>query len=440
MTSWTAIRRAALNRAGVPDVSSARRWALVAVVDAIGTGMFLPISVLYFTVVVGLSVGSVGAGLGIAGLVGSLATPLSGTLIDRWGARRVVVCCWAAGAAAYVGYLGVRDWTGLVVVAAVAHAADRMVNPARKVFITAIAEAEDRVSLMAFQRAVLNVGFGLGGLVTAAVLATGSHTGYRAVLLLDAVSYVGAVALVLTIPVVHPTDRARPPDPGTPRAGYRQVLADRRYLGLAVSNVLVLTYSTTFTVGMPLWVYGHTSAPAGLVGLLFTFNTVLVVLLQMRTARSCTSPSQAPRVYLRAAALFTVSAVGYWAAYRSGRATAVVIGLLVLAVLAHTLTELYGAVGEWTVSMTLAPERLRGRYLSLFGLSLSAQEAVGPVLVTALIAAGPDLAWFVLAALMVLGCLLSAWLVRGAAEPPAAGGLGPSTSPAQQKAVTPPTS
>jgi dipeptide/tripeptide permease len=211
-------------------------------------------------------------------------------------------------------------------------------------------------------------------------------------------------------------------------------------VGLAVLNVLVLMYSTTFTVGMPLWVYEHTSAPAGLVGLLFTFNTVLVVLLQMRTAKSCTSPSQAPRVYLRAAALFTVSAVGYWAAYRSGRATAAVIGLLVLAVLAHTLTELYGAVGEWTVSMTLAPERLRGRYLSLFGLSLSVQEAIGPVLVTALIAASPDLAWFVLAALLVLGCLLSAWLVHGTAEPPAAEGRRTPTPPAQQKAVTPPTS
>jgi MFS-type transporter involved in bile tolerance (Atg22 family) len=81
------------------------------------------------------------------------------------------------------------------------------------------------------------------------------------------------------------------------------------------------------------------------------------------------------------------------------------------------LTELFGAVGEWTVSMTLAPERLRGRYLSLFGLSYSAQEALGPALVIALITANADLAWFVLAALLAVGCLMSARLVRTSAEP-----------------------
>ncbi|MFH8337449.1 MFS transporter [Streptomyces sp. AM6-12] len=438
MSRWGALGRAVLDRAGVPDAPAAKRWALVAIVDAVGTGMFLPISVLYFTVVVGLSVGSVGAGLGIAGLVGSLATPLSGTLIDRFGAGKVVVCCWAAGAAAYVGYLGVRDWTGLVVVASVAHVADRMVNPARKVFLTTIADAENQVPLMAFQRAVLNVGFGLGGLATAAVLALGSHTGYHAVLLVNAVSYAGAIALVLTIPVIRPTRPAQAREPGRPRAGYRQVFADRRYVSLAVLNILVLMYSTAFTIGMPLWVYEYTSAPAGLVGLLFTFNTVLVVLLQMRTAKTCTSPAQAPRVYRAAAVLFVLAAIGYWAAHRSGDATAVVIGLLALAVLAHTLTELFGAVGEWTVSMNLAPERLRGRYLSLFGLSLAAQEAVGPVLVTALIAADADLAWFALAALLAVGCLASAWLVRAAAGPDTA--QAPATAHPEPKSVAPPTS
>ncbi|GHI03121.1 hypothetical protein AQI88_02020 [Streptomyces cellostaticus] len=430
MSKWGALRRAALSRAGVPDAPAAKRWALVAVVDAVGTGMFLPISVLYFTVVVGLSAGAVGAGLGIAGLVGSVATPLSGTLIDRFGARKVVVCCWAAGALAYVGYLGVHGWGGLVAVASVAHVADRMVNPARKVFLTTIADAEDQVPLMAFQRAVLNVGFGLGGLATAAVLAIGSHTGYHAVLLVNAVSYAGAIALVLTIPVIRPVPSARPREADGPRAGYRQVLADRRYVGLALLNILVLMYSTTFTIGMPLWVYEYTSAPASLVGLLFTFNTVLVVLLQMRAARSCNSLDRAPRVYRLAAALFVLAAAGYWAAHRFGHATAVAIGLLAVAVLAHTLTELFGAVGEWTVSMTLAPERLRGRYLSLFGLSLSAQEAIGPALVTGLIAADADLAWFALAALLALGCLLSARLVRTAAGPDAAAEPAPSSGSA----------
>lgn len=427
MTLPGTIRRAAA-WAGVPDSATAKRWAWVAVVDSIGTGMFLPISVLYFTVVVRMSAESVGLGLGIAGLIGCAATPVAGALIDRWGAKRVMIICWLTAAAAYAGFLGVRNWGSFVAIAAVARAADHMAVPGRRVFVTSIATGDDRVSLMSFQRAMLNLGFGIGGLITAAVLTIGTRSAYQAVLVVDAVSYLTATGVLLTIAVPRNTTAQAPDSPSAAgsqaaaagparKAGFRQVLADWRYVGLALINVAVLTFDTAFIIGMPLWVHEHTSAPTPMVGLLFTLNTVLVVVLQVRTAKSCTTVEQAPRAYLRTAGAFALAAVGYWAAYRSGRAEALVIVLLIAAVVAHTVAELYGSVGEWTVSLNLAPANLRGRYLSLFGLSLSAQQAVGPVLVTALIVASPSLAWFGLAGLLAAGCAATTWLVGGAAVP-----------------------
>jgi MFS family permease len=418
------VRRVFAAWAGVPDEPAVKRWVLVVVTDAIGTGMYLPISVLYFTVVVGLRPASVGLGLGIAGLLGSIASPVAGALVDRWGARAVLVACWLAAAVAFVGYLGVRGWTSFVLVATVAQVADHVAQPAKKVFLSAIVSAERRVPLMAFQRATFNVGIGLGGLVTAALLLVGTNTAYHAVLIADAVTFLGAAGLIRTIPVPRPgRPGTKPSAASTPvaavrhQAGYRQVLRDRRYVALAVLNVLVLTYSTAFQVGMPLWVHQYTSAPTSVIPVLFTLNTVLVVLLQVRLTRSCTTVRQTPRAYLRVAGTFGLAALGYWTAYRLGRAEALVVAVLVAAVLAHTLAELYGQVGEWTVSFTLAPDRLRGRYLALFGLSLSAEAAIGPGLVTMLIAVSPDLAWFGLAGVLALGCLVTSWVVRGAAEP-----------------------
>lgn len=421
MTLPGTIRRVAA-LAGVPDSPTARRWAWVAVVDAIGTGMFLPVSVLYFTVVVHLSAESVGLGLGIAGLVGCAATPVAGALIDRWGAKRLLIICWLAAGAAYAGFLGVHNWGSFVAIAAVAQAADHMIVPGRRVFVTSIATGDDRVSLMSFQRAMLNVGFGIGGLLTAAALAIGTRSAYQAILVVDAVSYLAATGVMATIAVPRNLAGQAPESPAadsgtTRKAGFREVLADWRYVSLALIDVTVLTYASTFTIGMPLWVHLHTSAPTSMVGLLFTLNTVLVVVLQLRTARTCSTLEQAPRAFLRTAGAFALAAVGYWAAYRAGRAEALVIVLLIAAVLAHTMAELYGSVGEWTVSLNLAPENLRGRYLSLFGLSLSAQQTVGPVLVTALIVASPDLAWFALAGLLAAGCAATIWLVAGAAVP-----------------------
>lgn len=435
------VRRAISVWVGVPNVPAARRWALVAVVDAIGTGMFLPVSVLYFTVVVGLRTELAGLGLGIAGLLGAVALPIAGTLVDRFGAKAMVAGCLLLAAAGYGGYLGVRGWASFVLVATVAQIAEHMANPAKKAFVTTIVSSEHRVPLMAFQRAIRNLGYGLGGLITAALLVTGTRSGYYVVLIADAASYLAAAGLVATIPVLRRAGPAGypPPEPAgsgrARRAGYRQVLADRRYVALALLDVLVLTYATSFTIGMPLWVHEHTSAPTSLVGVLFTLNTALVAVLQVRLTRGCTRVHQTPRVYLRTAGTFALAALGYWVAYRLGDAEAAVIAVLVVAVLAHTMTEMYGAVAEWTVSVNLAPENLRGRYLSLFALSLSAQQAVGPALVTVLIAASPAVTWFGLAAILAVGCLVTAWVVRGAAEPQEAP---ESAGPAPPAALTTP--
>jgi MFS family permease len=406
---------------GLPDVPAARRWAWVAVVDSLGTGMLLPVTVIYFTVVVGLPAPSVGVGLGIAGLLGMIGSPLSGVLVDRLGARVMVITWFAVAAAGYFSYTLVDGWVTFVLATSVAQIADHAAKPAKQAFVASIVGAEHRVALMAFQRAVRNIGYAAGGLVTAALLTFADRAGYTVVLLANAVSYLAAAALVLGIPVLA---SARPgprsvPDPA-PRMGYRQVLADRRYVAVAVLNTLVLTHATAFTIGVPLWVTQRTDAPTGVVGVLFTVNTVLVVVLQVRMAQGVTSVRGTPPVYLRAATAFTVAALAYWLASVVGDLLVVVVLVLLLGVVTHTVAELYAAVGEWTVSINLAPDHLRGRYLSLFALSSSAHQALGPAVVTVLIAAVPGVAWFALAALLAVGCLATARLVRDAAEPTAA--------------------
>ncbi|GGO60853.1 MFS transporter [Nonomuraea cavernae] len=406
---------------GLPDVPGVRRWAWVAVIDAIGTGMRIPVTVIYLTTVVDLPAASVGIGLGVAALAGTVCAPLTGALIDRFGPRTMVIACFLTAAAGYFGYLAIWDLASFLVVAIVAEIAEHSGRPAKQALVAAMVTAEQRVPLMAFQRSVRNIGFGLGGLTSAALLTLDAQGGYHAVLAGDAISFLVAAGLVTGIRVTHrrvtspqATEQTVPP---ATRGGFREVLADRRYVALAVLNTMVMTHVTALNVGVPLWIDQHTSAPPGLVGVLFAMNTALVVILQVRLTKGVSTAGQTPPVYLRAAAAFALAAVVYWAASVAGDALALVVALLVVAVLAHTVAELYGAVGEWTVSVNLAPEHLRGRYLSLFSISFSAHQAIGPVLVILLITQAPELAWFVLAAVLGAGCLASAWLARGAREP-----------------------
>ncbi|KAB8182865.1 MFS transporter [Microbispora catharanthi] len=425
MSAPEVLRRLARNWIGLPDVPGARRWAWVAVIDAVGTGMRIPVTVLYLTAVVQLPAASVGVGLGVAALVGTVCAPAAGALIDRLGPRTMVIACFLTAATGYFGYLAIRDWVSFMVVAVVAEIAEHSARPAKQALVAAMVTPEQRVPLMAFQRSVRNIGFGLGGLTSAALVALKAHTGYTMVLAGDAVSFLVAAALVIGIHVTRPA-AARAAGAGaggggggkaSPRGGFREVLADRRYVALAVLNTLVMTHVTALNVGVPLWIDQHTAASPGLVGVLFAMNTALVVLLQVRLTKGISRVGQTPPVYARAAAAFALAAIVYWAASLAGDALSLVVVLLVVGVLAHTAAELYGAVGEWTVSVNLAPEHLRGRYLSLFSISFSAHQAIGPVLVIVLITQAPGIAWFVLAAVLGVGCLASAWLAHGAEEP-----------------------
>jgi MFS family permease len=411
------LRRLAADWVGLPDVPGIRRWMWSAILDAIGTGMRLPVTALYLTTVVGLPLISVGIGLGVAALVGTVCAPIIGVLIDRFGPKRMVITIFLIGAAGYFGYLGVWDWTSFVVVASVAEIAEHSTRPTKQALIATMVTAEQRVPLMGFQRSVRNIGFGLGGLVLAVLLTIDARSAYQTVLAADGASFLVAAVLVAGVPVLAATSRSAKAAAKPKRTGYQAVLADRRYVALAVLNTLVLTHMAALNIGLPLWVNQHTSAPAGLVGLLFVLNTTLVVVLQVRLTKGVARANQTPPVYVMATIGFAVAALAYWAAGLVGGVVALVVVLLVIAVLGHTLAELYGIVGEWTVSTSLAPEHLRGRYLSTFSMSFSAHQAVGPMLVTFLIATAPNAAWFVLAALLAAGCLASAWLARDAKEP-----------------------
>jgi hypothetical protein len=81
--------------------------------------------------------------------------------------------------------------------------------------------------------------------------------------------------------------------------------------------------------------------------------------------------------------------------------------LLVLAVSALTLGEVEVTAGEQFLSTELAPERYRGSYLSLYTSSMSGQQAIGPALVTAVLAASGRAGWSAIALIPATSALVT---------------------------------
>jgi MFS family permease len=389
-----------------------RRYAFVSLVDATGTGMFLAVSVLFFTRFAGLSAGSVALGLSLAGLAAMIGAVPLGSLGDRFGYRRVWVLVTAVQAVVYTAYPFVRTFPEFVVLAALAALAEVGGSPIRAGYLSRIAGQEQRVRARAYNQAVTNAGQALGALGAGVALGVGTRAAYVSVVLADAASFAVAAAILLTLPAAPPARSLHvlePADGGPPGnspagsgsssrperpASSRTVLRDPRYLTFCVLNGLLMTYAAIITVGLPLWIVRRTHAPAWTVAATFLVNTLLVVTLQVRASRGTDTVGGAARGVRKSGALLLAGCV-VLAGTRALPALGAIIVLGIGCVLL-TLGEMLQQAGGWSLSYGLAPEDRQGEYLGAFAMGTRIYDSLGPILVTSVILGLGQLGWTLL--------------------------------------------
>jgi MFS family permease len=359
----------------VPDSRIGRWLAFIALVDAIGSGLYYTGAALFFTRFVGLSVGQVGTGLTVAGLAGLLCALPAGMLADRVGCGRVLIGLQLSRAVCYLAYCSVTSFVPFVVIAAFIGITDAATPPNHQAVVVAAVSADERIDTLAKVRAVRNVGFGVGALATTLAIAQGTRVAYLALVAANAVSFLVAAALLYAIGVTRTDASVR---------AARAPLTFRvpiRYACAAVFNGVLSVHTTLLAIAMPLWIAGHTKVPATLLGPLITTNTVLAVVAQARVARRASQLASALRAAGRAGlALAGFAVLMHLAAWSSDPLLAAV--LAVAGVLFLTAGELLQSAAGWTVSQELAPPERRSQYLSTFQLGISVQAIVAPWLIT----------------------------------------------------------
>ncbi|MGB8941431.1 MAG: MFS transporter [Streptomyces sp.] len=401
-------RRAALY-ARIPGGLDGRRMLWIALINKAGTGLWMGAAALYFTLVTGLSVAEVGVLMGASGAVGIAGAPLAGHLADRFAVTRVIIGSQLLQAAALLALLTTENFSLLLLYSAVNSLADRGANVLTKLYAARIA-GPDRTKYQAVQRTVSNAGWAIGGLAGALALAVGTTHAYQALLVGNVLSFL--VAAFLTLRCAEPpspsrvvTDSASPALPAPPSNPWR----DRRYLLFTATEAALFLDDAVLQVGIPLWIVHATDAPHGLAPLLMVLNCVLVVCCQVPLSRFGSTPDGARRLLVPLAACFVVGCAAMTVSAAGGTWPAVTA--LVIAAIAFTFAEILHAIASWELSIALAPDDAQGAYLGVHGLSSSAQRSGGPLLVTAVIAAGP-LAWPLLGAGVIVTVAAQSRLVR----------------------------
>ena len=395
-----------LHRLGFPSVGEHRRFVTAIAVDAVGSGVFMPVSMLYFLVATPLSLVQIGAAISIASAVSIPAGPVVGGIVDRVGAQRVLQVANVMQGLGFAAYLFVDSFTGVLL-------ATVLVSIGRTSFwgsfgatVAAISRPGERELWFGFLGALRNVGFALGGLVSGLAITIGTETAYAAIVVANALSYGLAYVLLRAVPntVVPHT----PGDEGS-REGWGVVLRDHRYSLLVLTQTSFSMSMMALNFAMPIYATQTLGLPGWVAGALFTINTVMVGFGQGLLVRSLTGAVR-NRVLLVANLAFGVSYVVLLGATEASLVLATVLVLGGSAV--YTLGEMLGGPVLAALAAEAAPDHLRGRYLAWNQVAWTVTGAAAPVTFAALLSQGAAVTWVSLMALSVVGGLLTVWLGR----------------------------
>jgi hypothetical protein len=364
----------------------------MALVDASGTGAFLAVSAIFFTRSVGLSVAQVGFGLSLAaGIALATAVPI-GAVADRYGPRRVLVVVSLWRAACFLAYPLVHSFVEFLVVVCALGLVDKSAAPMGQALVAQAVEPDERVRTMAVMRALRNVGFTIGALLGTLALVVDRRPAYVAIVLVNALSFVGLAAIASRLALLHLTAGVR-------RKMSLRVLKDGPYLAVAMLNAVLTMHMTLLSVAIPLWVVRHSHAPRAIVAPLLIMNTVLAVGFQVRASRGADT-AKAASARLRTGGL-AMAACCLLLSLVPPLPSGVAIAFLALSMVALTAGELFQSAGGWGLSYQLAREGEQAAYLSVFWLGVSIQQIAAPLAVAAVLVAGAS-AWIALGMLLAV--------------------------------------
>jgi hypothetical protein len=355
----------------LPQTSAQRAISLATFVNTFGSGVFMTISALYFTRIVGLSTGWYAAGLFGGSMLGLAAGLGSGWVADRLGAREAQIAVKLIGAAGTLYCLFVTNFAQFLVASSLIGISVGAHGPCQGPLIRAFG-GDDPIRFRAYQRALTNLAVALGALAGGVAIQAGDKPAYQILLGIRAVAYGGCALTLLRVPHLTPARR--------PELARRwQALRDRNYLAGTAANAAMSVHFAVPAVLLPLWIVDDTRAPRWLVSGALIVNTAVVVCLQVQASKGVADTVAAGRRMLWAGAAIAAG-LGVLS-LASGQPPAAACALVLAGIGIYSVGELWHAAASMEYQFGLAAPHAQGQYSGVFGLGQGLAQAVAPAVI-----------------------------------------------------------
>ena len=378
-------------------------------VETLGTGLVLPFGFIYLHEVRGFPIEIAGSLLAVPAIVGMAVVGPAGALIDRLGARRIIL----AGMSAQMLGNVMLAFSSTPLMATVAlgllGAAGGIFWPGFNAMIGAVVPSGIRQRYFGINFTLVNVGIGIGGLLAGSIVDVHRPGTFVAIYLGNAFSFLAPVAVLLG-PLRHVSGKVAHPvseEDGAPiRTSYLDILRDK-----AMVPVIALTFVSAFvgyaqsTAGFTAYARLVGEVSTRTIGYAFAANTATIVLLQLLVLQRIEGRRRT-RVILVLSALWSVS----WLMTGlsgllpgSPTAAALVIGGSAVFALGETLLQ----PTIPAITNDLSPDHLRGRYNAVMAGAFQLAAVTGPVVAGVMLGARLHVAFI---GMLILGCAVMAFI------------------------------
>jgi MFS family permease len=369
--------------------------------NAIGGGMTLSLLLVYLHDMRGFSNTFGGLLLAYASLVSIFTSSPMGALVDRIGPKKVMIGGLIVNSAASLSLSQVHTHLQAIIALTFINVAGQAIWPSQSVILTRLTPEKDRSKIFGFNFMLLNLGLGMGGLISSLIIQKGDLLSFQIMYFVDASTFLIYLLIVLTLRGEH-VNRYVPKEHEKKEGTYRDLFAIKPLMLLGIAGIILFTFGYgTIQAGVPVFATQFLGLDPKWLGIIFGVNTISIVIFQPLVMRILDR-------YSKYTALISIGII--WAISWLFVGIAPYLPMIASGI-AICISQLVFAFGEMvqaptipTLANELAPEHIRGRANAWMSLQWSVSGVLGPAITGVMLGANLGTAWVVT---MFFGCFVS---------------------------------
>ncbi len=335
-------------------------------VNRMGT-MAIPFLILYLTKNVGFTAERAGLMLSLYGAGSLVVTPFLGRMADKIGHVRMMKASLLSTGFVLLAYPLARTGPQIVVATLAFAITAEAFRPASLSVLTDIAPPDQRKAAFAVNRLAVNLGMSIGPAVGGYL----AEISFPAIFRVNGVTTLASFAVLALTGFAVAEHRLAEGGDAPPRSspGYR----DWQLIGFLLACVPLAAVFFQHEGALPLDVVRDLGLPASYFGWMFTINTVMIVLMEVRLNLQTSHWPHSKSLFI--GGLFIAAGFGSMAFCRTA-------GSIALTVVVWTIGEMILLPSMSNYVAELAPADRRGEYMGLYSMAWGIAFALGPWLGT----------------------------------------------------------